>query len=574
MLRLPTYRLVRKKRPMQPLSAYERAYNLKELASNRFDVLVIGGGVTGAGIALDAASRGYSVALVEKLDFASGTSSKSTKLVHGGIRYLPNFDIALVHEALVERGLLLQNAPFLVNPLAFVLPIYEGDKHPVGVPFTTPKGIGMSKLLDIGLYMYDGLAGKRNIARHRHISRDDVLKRAPTLVSEGLKEGFIYYDGQTNDVRLTMTLIRTAARMGAVIANYAEVTAFEMTNNHLNGVVLQDVLGEQQFSIYARHIVNATGVFSEQVEAMSGQTPQIQIEPSKGVHLVFSRELLQLGNDAIVLPETEDKRILFIVPWESRAIYGTTDTGTGDLNHPSSTQEDITYLLKYLNRYLSVHITEDDIVSTYAGYRPLVKPRQRNAATARLSRTHAVIESPSGLVTITGGKLTTYRRMAQDTMDVLSRRDNVKPVHPTESLPLQGSAAWPIMQHELQKRGVRLGLSTSIIGHLGRAYGSNAETVFDLIEQDATLGQQLIGDLPYIRAEVIFACRYEMAMTPADFLARRTAIVLEDRQRGQGILDEVTRLMAAEFNWPSGAQQELMQTYRSTIQQQVLSERH
>ncbi|GCE19998.1 glycerol-3-phosphate dehydrogenase/oxidase [Dictyobacter kobayashii] len=559
---------------MQPLSSRERAYNFNELANNSFDILVIGGGITGAGVALDAVSRGYSVALVEKADFASGTSSKSTKLVHGGIRYLPNFDIALVHEALVERGLLLQNAPFLVNPVAFVLPIYEGDKHPVGMPFTTPKGIGLNRLLDAGLWMYDGLAGRRNISRHHHISRQEVLERAPTLISEGLKEGFIYYDGQTNDVRLTMTVLRTAARSGAVIANYAEVTGFEMSHDHITGAVVHDNIGDQQFTVRARHVVNATGVFSEQVESLTGHTPEIQVEPSKGVHLVLSREQLQLGDDAIVLPETEDKRILFIVPWESRAIYGTTDTGTGDLNHPNASQDDITYLLKYLNRYLSVNVTEDDIISTYAGYRPLVKPRQKNASTAKLSRTHAVIESPSGLVTITGGKLTTYRRMAQDTLDLISRRDSMKPVHPTESLPLQGSAAWPLTQHELQKRGTSLGLSSSIIQHLGGAYGSNANAVFDLIEQDASLGQQLISDLPYIKAEVIYACRYEMAMKPSDILARRTSIVLEDRERGQGVVDEVTRLMAQEFHWPSTEQQALMQTYRSNIQNQVLAEKH
>ncbi|GLV59116.1 glycerol-3-phosphate dehydrogenase [Dictyobacter sp. S3.2.2.5] len=559
---------------MQPLSARERASNLNELAHNTFDILVIGGGVTGAGVALDAVARGYSVALVEKADFASGTSSKSTKLVHGGIRYLPNFDISLVHEALVERGLLLQNAPFLVSPVAFVLPIYEGDKHPVGMPFTTPKGIGLNRLLDAGLWMYDGLAGRRNISRHHHISRQEVLERAPALVSEGLKEGFIYYDGQTNDARLTMAVLRTAVRSGALIANYAEVTGFEKANNHLTGAIVHDVIGDQQFTVRARHIVNATGVFSEEVESLAEETPELLVEPSKGVHLVLSREQLQLGNDAIVLPETEDKRILFIVPWESRAIYGTTDTGTGDLNHPTASQDDISYLLKYLNRYLTVRVDEYDIISTYAGYRPLVKPRQKNASTARLSRTHAVIESPSGLVTITGGKLTTYRRMAQDTLDLINRRDSMKPVHPTESLPLQGSAAWPLTQHELQRRGTRLGLGSNIIQHLGGAYGSNATIIMDLVEQDPGLGLRLIDDLPYIKAEVIYACRYEMAMKPADILSRRTSIVLEDRERGQGIVDEVTHLMAQELSWPTEQQQQLTQTYLAQIQHQVLAEKH
>src|SRR5256714_2555082 len=452
---------------MQPLSSTVRMRNLTSLGSEHFDVLVIGGGVTGAGVALDAVARGYKVALVEKVDFASGTSSKSTKLVHGGIRYLPNFDFALVHEALVERGLLLQNAPFLVSPVAFVLPLYEGDRHPVGMPFTTPKGIGLGQLLNMGLWMYDGLAGRHNVKRHRHLKRAGVMKLAPALVTEGLKDGYMYYDAQTNDARLTMALIRTAAQYGATITNYTEVTSFIVEQGKICGAHIHDTLGDQELTVRARHIVNATGVFSEQVEALTGTEPQVSIEPSKGVHLVLSREDLELGDYAIVLPETEDKRILFIVPWGSRAIFGTTDTGSGDLDHPAATPVDIAYLLKYLNRYLSVRLTEADIISTYAGYRPLVSSRTSKHSTAKLSRTHAVLESSSGLVTIVGGKLTTYRRMAQDTVDVLNRRDGTRVLHPTQSLPLQGSAAWPGAMQDIASKGAALGLSPQTIEHLG-----------------------------------------------------------------------------------------------------------
>jgi glycerol-3-phosphate dehydrogenase len=298
----------------------------------------------------------------------------------------------------------------------------------------------------------------------------------------------------------------------------------------------------------------------------------VQVEPSKGVHLVFSREDLKLGQDAIVLPETDDNRILFIVPWESRAIFGTTDTGSGDLDHPVVTQEDVAYLLDHLNRYLSVHLTEKDIISTYAGYRPLVKPRATKMSSAKLSRSHVVLQSPSGLVSIVGGKLTTYRRMAQDTVDVLSRRDGSKPVHPTEHLPLHGSAGWPIKRKELASRAATLGLDADVMAHLGHSYGTEAETVISLVAGDASLGNRLIDDLPYIRAEVIYACRYEMAMTPYDVLARRTSITLEDRQRGLGILDEVAALMAQELHWSPEQQRALIHTYRSSIEDQMAAE--
>ncbi len=555
---------------MQPLSSSARMHSLSLMGSEQFDVLVIGGGVTGAGVALDAVARGYKVALVEKADFASGTSSKSTKLVHGGIRYLPNFDFALVREALVERGLLLQNAPFLVKPVGFVLPIYKGDRHPVGMPFTTPWGIGLGFVLNIGLWLYDALAGRRNLKRHRHLSRKEVMKLAPGLVTENLKEGFIYYDGQTNDTRLTMAILRTASQYGATIANYAGVTSFVSEKGKVIGAHVRDHLGDQEFVVRARHIVNATGVFSEQVEALTDAGSQVQVEPSKGVHLVFSREDVKLGNDAVVLPETDDKRILFLVPWESRAVFGTTDTGSGDLDHPIASQDDIAYLLHHLNRYLSVNLTADDIISVYAGYRPLLRSRSSEHATAKLSRTHAVLQNPSGLVTIVGGKLTTYRRMAQDTVDVLSRRDgSSSPPHPTQNLPLLGSAGWPAVQRDLEAKGAELGLRSQTIAHLGESYGSLAGELLSLIEEDKSLEKRLIEDLPYIRAEVVYACRHEMAMTLDDVLARRTRILLEDRDRGAGIVDDVAVLMAGELGWSPEQQKAMSDAYRAELQQQM-----
>jgi glycerol-3-phosphate dehydrogenase len=556
---------------MQSLSSTTRQQNLVRMASEPFDVLVIGGGITGAGVALDAATRGYRVALVEKQDFASGTSSKSTKLVHGGIRYLPNFDFALVHEALVERGLLLQNAPFLVHPLPFVLPIYKGDRHPVGMPFTTPGGIGLSTLLNLGLWLYDTMAGRQNALAHHHLSREEVLKQAPLLLAEGLKEGFVYYDGQTHDARLTMAVLRTAAGYNALLANYAEVTGFLTEGGQLRGARIHDRLAEQDFELRARYIVNAAGIFAEQVEALSTTEPHVQVEPSKGVHLVFAREDLQVGDHALVLPETDDRRILFIVPWGARVLFGTTDTGTGDLDAPVTSHEDITYLLHHLNRYLSVNLTTDNIISTYAGYRPLVKTRG-GKDNARLSRTHAVLQSPSGLVTIVGGKLTTYRRMAQDTVDVLDRRDNRSPRHLTQNMPLHGSVGWQEERAALQLQGASLGLSAETLKQFDQSYGTEMKQVLQLVADDASLAQPLIADLPYIRAEVVYACREEMAMTPGDVLARRTSITLEDRQRGLDVVDAVAAIMAKELGWSVNQRSYLVGNYRANVEQQMRAE--
>lgn len=558
---------------MHPFSSAARQKNLARLQNELFDVLVIGGGVTGAGVALDAVARGYTVALVEKLDFASGTSSKSTKLVHGGIRYLPNFDFALVREALIERGLLLHNAPFLVQPVGFILPIYEHDRHPVGLRFTTPGGVGLGLLLDLGLWLYDRLAGKDNIAQHRHLSRKQVLELAPGLVADGLKEGFIYYDAQTNDARLTITLLHTAALRGAVITNYTAVQGFLCENGHVVGARLCDLLSQQEFPVRARHVVNATGIYSEQVESLLEPEPQVRIEPSKGVHLVFAREKLRVKQDAIVLPETDDQRLLFIVPWESRVIFGTTDTGSGDLDHPTATRADVHYLLKHLNRYLAVDLSEEDILSVYAGYRPLVLPHKATHSSASLSRTHAVLPSPSGLVSIVGGKLTTYRRMAQDTVDLLQSRDGCPVQHPTTNLPLLGSVDWFDTQSTLASQASKYGLDDPLIEHLGRTYGTAMRQIFCLLEEDPTLSLRLLADLPYIRAQVIYACRAEMAMTPYDVLARRTSIMLEDSQRGLGAVDQVADLMRSELGWSLERREQLIEEYRHAVLRQIENER-
>lgn len=555
---------------MPPLNAATRSSYLDRMATENFDVLVIGGGITGLGVALDAAARGYSVALVEKGDFGGSTSSKSTKLVHGGIRYLPQFDFALVHEALVERGALLQNAPYLVQPLPFLLPLYEDAKKPLGVPFTLPNGLGLGLMLTAGLIMYDTLAGGHGFPRHKRISIEQALTLAPKLHGEGLKEAFVYYDGQTNDTRLVVAALRTATRFGAAIVNYTEVTAFDKRDGKLVAAHVRDLIGERDITVRARHIVNAAGVFAERVSALTGDESKAHIAPSKGVHLVVARERVGVGDTGIVLPETDDGRILFVVPWEDRAIIGTTDTGSGDLDHPEATPEDIDYLIRHVNRYLSANLTRDDLISVYAGYRPLVRSRAKPSA--NLSRTHVVLQEDNGMVTIVGGKLTTYRRMAQDTVDVLAKRDAMAVSHPTERLALSGAINWKQARADLAQRCADLGMDNEIETSLAFNYGSHALEILDLVTERPELGQRLIADLPFIRAEVIYACRAEMAMRLEDALARRMRIELEDRDRGAGVVTEVANLMAGELGWsPSFTTSEIEQ-YTHAVQQSLAEE--
>jgi glycerol-3-phosphate dehydrogenase len=565
---------------MGELSLADRRRALAQMADEEpLDVLVVGGGITGAGVALDAAARGYRVGLVERDDYASGTSSRSTKLVHGGIRYLPELDIPLVREALIERGRLLRNAPHLVRPLSFVLPLYASSRHPVGLPIAPPGGIGLASILNLGLFVYDVLAGKENVGAHRRIRRDEVLERARCLVPDGLKTGFVYYDAQTDDTRLPLAVLRAAAARGAQIANYAEVTRFEHTSGRVSGAWVRDGLacerqGDSELLIRARHVVNATGVWAEHVERLAGDAPMLQVAPSKGVHLVFAREALDLGEEAIVLPETQDGRIIFIVPWLSRALVGTTDEGMRDGDHmaePVAEDAEIDYLLGHLNRYIRRPLTRDDIVATYAGYRPLLRLR-RGRTPARLSRTHAVVEGEDGLLTVSGGKLTTYRKMAQDVVDRIDARQGRRQqrrTHPTLHMALAGATGWAEARGELSRRGQQIGLAPDVLAHLGSAYGSEALGVLALVEARPGLVARLVSALPYIEAEVLWACSMEMAATVEDVLARRTHIAIEDRSRGLDAAARVAELMSEVLGWSEAERQRQIAAYRRFAYEQA-----
>ncbi len=551
---------------MRALTAEQRAADLEAMARGGVDVLVIGGGITGAGIALDAALRGYRVGLVERDDFASGTSGWSTKLIHGGIRYLPQGDVPLVREALIERGRLLANAPHLAHPLAFVLPLYTMSRRPVGLPVAPPWGVGLSAILDMGLSLYDTLAGRANVAHHRRISRDEVIRRAPCLLPNGLTRGFLYADGQTDDTRLTLAIVRSAADVGALVANHASVTGFEQSGDRLIAArVRLNAPGEgsRELVIPAAHIVNATGVFAERVEALTGATPLLDIQPSKGAHLVLRRDALAMTNDAVVLPETADGRIIFVVPWRSRVIVGTTDTGGGDLDRPVANDDDVRYLLDHLNRSVRRPLARDEIVSTYAGYRPLL--RLRHARTpSRLSRTHAIVESASGLISISGGKLTTYRIMAQEVVDRIDARDGSRRPCLTKKWPIAGAAGWPAALPGLRARAARLGLPFETVVHLGDSYGSLASDVLDRIEADPALAAPLDPDLPATLAEVEYAVSVEQAFTVADVLERRLRLSIEAADHGLAAAPLVADHLTRRLGWDDALRSAQIAAYAAT----------
>jgi glycerol-3-phosphate dehydrogenase len=505
------------------------------------DVLVIGGGITGAGVALDAASRGYRVGLVERADFASGTSSRSTKLVHGGIRYLPQGHVALVRDALRERGLLMRLAPHLVHPLAFAVPLYAGARRPLGVripaiarPFV-PLGIRA------GLFAYDLFA--RNAAlRHRAMSRDELVRDVPGLSTEHLRAALVYYDGRTDDVRLTHAVLATARAHGAVTLNHAAVTALRHTSGRVAGAVVEDVLTGRSADVAARFVVNATGIWGEAVAAMDG-APPFRIRHSKGAHLVLRPDAVSTRM-AIVIPETDDGRLAFIVPWAGRFVLGTTDDAyDGDLTAPAATTEDVTYLLDHANRYLRRPLSHGDITGTYAGIRALVAAA--GGSTSSLSRDHVVATSPGGLISIVGGKLTTYRKMAADTVDAIVARDGGGRSCRTASIPLAGASGLDDARAALESAP----LSPDQRAHLLETYGGLASDLATLMREDASLAARLVPGMPVTAAEVVYACRAEEAATLTDCLFLRTRLAVLEADAGDRAVEPVAALMTKTLGW-------------------------
>ena len=484
--------------------------------STPWDIVVVGGGATGVGVAVDAASRGFAVLLLEKMDFGSATSSRSTKLVHGGVRYLEQGNISLVMEALKERGLLRQNAPHLVHDLGFVVPNYSWWEAPF-------YGIGMK--------VYDLLAGKYGFGKSRLLSLEETLERLPTIQTNGLRGGVIYYDGQFDDTRLLIHLAATAADEGAVLLNYAPVVEITRgADGFADGVVAVDSESGQRMKIPAHVVVNAAGIFADAVRQLAEPEVPGMIAPSQGIHLVFAREFLR-GDTAIMVPHTSDGRVLFAIPWHEHTLVGTTDTPIQEPSYnPLPMEEEVEFILDTAAQYLSRPPKRSDVLSVYVGIRPLVKANGDSSKTSSLSRDHTIRVDNSGLLTIVGGKWTTYRHMAEDCVDHAVTLGELPDV--------------PSKTHDLRIHGYKQGdASLTALG----VYGSDGEAILALAAADARLGQQLHPALPYIAAEVVWGVREEMARTLDDVLSRRTRALFLNARAAMEMAPAVARLMAQEL---------------------------
>src|SRR3954452_20275076 len=521
------------------MPGFERARSLDRLEREEFDVLVVGGGITGCGVALDAATRGLRTALVERDDFASGTSSKSSKLVHGGLRYLQQKEIRLVYDALHERQRALDNAPHLVRVLPFLIPVLSRDG------LINPK---IARALGSALWMYDLTGGARIKKLHERIDKQAALAHMPTLREPNIAAAYLYYDAQADDARFTLLLGRTAATHGAVVANHCGVTGF--TKDPAGRVTGATVAADgREFTIRARTVVNAAGVFSDDVRALDEGTHPHSIRPAKGIHITVPWE--KVRNDiAAIVPVPKDRRSIFVVPWGDLTYIGTTDTDyDGPIDDPQCTPEDVRYLLDAMNIAMAEPLTEADVVGTWAGLRPLVTGGTVGQKTADLSRRHKVAASASGVITVTGGKLTTYRKMAEDTTNAVVKALGKRAGCRTKKLPLVGQDG-PAPDDE----------------HLARRYGTFAADVLRLDDDASELAAPLVAGLPYRKAEAVYAVREEMATTLDDVLSRRTRARLLAREATSAAAEDVARLIAPELGWDEDRIRAEVDGYRAALE--------
>jgi glycerol-3-phosphate dehydrogenase len=521
------------------------------------DVLVVGGGITGAGIALDAATRGLTVGLVEQRDLASGTSSRSSKLVHGGLRYLEMFDFALVKEALEERGLLLTRlAPHLVRPIPFLFPLNKRHERPY---------------IGSGIALYDVMArtGKYDagVPRHKHIFRKQLSRIAPDLRTDDIRGAIRYYDCLVDDARLVMTVARTAANNGAHVATRTKVTGFLRDGDRVVGVTARDLENKRDLEIHARVVINAAGVWTDQVQEFLGGEAQLDVDASKGIHLVVPRD--RIRSEAGFITKTE-KSVLFVIPWGKFWIIGTTDTPWDlDLAHPAASKADIDYLLGHVNTLLRDPLDHRDVIGVYAGLRPLLKPQRKEGEmgeTTKLSREHTVANPVPGLVLIAGGKLTTYRVMARDAVDHAIRDWPRRPPSITDRVPLLGAYAFEARTNQRVALSRSSGLDVGVIDHLLGRYGGLIDEVLDLLARRPELVEPLSGAEDYLAVEVVYAVTHEGARHLDDMLTRRTRISIETFDRGIHAARPAAELMAGELGWDEARTDEEVDHYLRRVE--------
>ncbi len=519
------------------LGPAERSAALARMEAEELDVVVVGGGVVGAGVALDAVTRGLTVGLIEARDFASGTSSRSSKLIHGGLRYLEQYNFDLVREALQERSLLLQRiAPHLVRPVPFLFPLthHVWERAYVGS----------------GLVLYDALGfapgSTRGVPGHRHLSRGRALRLVPALKRSSLTGAVLYWDAQVDDARYVVTLLRTAAAYGAHVASRTQMVGFLREGERVTGVRVRDLETGREADVRARQVVNATGVWTDEIQGLVGGRGRIHVRASKGVHLVVPRDRIHSSTGIILRTETS---VLFVIPWGRHWIIGTTDTRWDlDRSHPAASRSDIDYVLDHVNAVLSVPLSRDDVEGVYAGLRPLLAGESDE--TSKLSREHVVTHPVPGLVMVAGGKYTTYRIMARDAVDAVAHGlDQRVPPSCTDRIPLAGADGYPALWNSRHHLAERSGLHVARIEHLLQRYGTMIDEVLALIADDRSLARPLPGADDYLRAEIVYAATHEGARHLNDVLTRRTRISIETFHRGVGVAQEAAELLAGPLGW-------------------------
>jgi glycerol-3-phosphate dehydrogenase len=542
------------------LGPAERASALASLKNTELDILVVGGGIVGTGCAVDAVTRGLSVGLLEQRDWASGTSSRSSKLVHGGIRYLEQLDFRLVREALIERGLLLQRiAPHLVKPVRFLYPLRKR--------FVERAYVGAGMLL-YDVFSYTGLRPP-GVPHHRHLSKRQVQKAIPSLANDALIGGITYYDAQVDDARYVANLARTAAAYGAHIANRVRVEGFLKVGERVVGVQARDLQTDERFEIHAKQVVNATGVWTDDTQSMVGERGQFKVRASKGVHLVVPRDRFQSKMGLLLRTE---KSVLFVIPWGRHWLIGTTDTDWKlDKAHPAATAADIDYLLGHVNKILAVPLTREDVEGVYAGLRPLLAGESE--LTSKLSREHIVAHSVPGLVVIAGGKWTTYRVMAKDAIDAAADAlDGKIPPSTTQEIALVGAEGYQAAWNKRARIAAKSGLHITRIEHLLNRYGTLIEDLLALIHGRPELADPLPGADDYLGLEVVYAASHEGAVHLDDVLARRTRISIEAWDRGASAAPVAARLMAGVLGWDEARQEREVQFYLQRLEAERASQ--